>query len=376
MNHISIKKHFDLAVIILFLLILFAPPLKALLSSDKAWSETEKRKLASFPEISSSLDKLIGFPKKFEAYYNDHFGFRDYLIKRYHREMKKRFGITGTMKVITGKEGWYYFAEDYLLDDFRGMTPLKKNEIEKFRFKQHKKEKWLADQGIRYLYFIVPNKQTVYPEYLPDYFIKAKGKTRLVQLEEYLKQNYNEPVFNLYPYLYNAKKNFRLYDKTDTHWNDYGAYIAYKEIIKRISHWFPGEQFKTDYAFHESMRQGHAGDLTRMSCLSDSMNEMRPVLKNNKFCAESMDLDLKLDNFKPPSKVHLFMKGCKKSNLRAVVFRDSFFSALEPFFSENFKEIIYLLKGYDQEDMNQLLTYFHPDIVIEEKIERARFRRW
>ena len=53
-----------------------------------------------------------------------------------------------------------------------------------------------------------------------------------------------------------------------------------------------------------------------------------------------------------------------------LVFRDSFFEALEPYFSENFKEVIYLWKDYDQKNIEELLAVFKPDIVIEERGER------
>ena len=60
-------------------------------------------------------------------------------------------------------------------------------------------------------------------------------------------------------------------------------------------------------------------------------------------------------------------------NLKAVIFRDSFFVHLEPFFSENFREVVYLWKNYDQKNIEEIMTYFKPDVVIEETSERHLF---
>ncbi len=63
-------------------------------------------------------------------------------------------------------------------------------------------------------------------------------------------------------------------------------------------------------------------------------------------------------------------KACKSRRLKTIVFRDSFFEALEPYMTENFNEVIYLWKKYDQANVEELLRTFKPDIVIEERGER------
>jgi hypothetical protein len=68
-----------------------------------------------------------------------------------------------------------------------------------------------------------------------------------------------------------------------------------------------------------------------------------------------------------------FMKGCKDARLRALVFRDSCFYAIEPFFSENFNQVVYLWQTYDQKTVERLIEYLHPHIVIEEIGERDCF---
>ncbi len=298
MNKTFVQTIFETIVIVLFLTIICAPPVCCILSSHKKWwSNTEKRALASFPEIPFNSKTLLQFPKGFEDYYNDHFGFRDVLTRRYHREMKKRFGQSGIPEVITGKEGWYFYAADQLLDDFRGLLPLTEKQLNSWREDHVRKRNWLAKQGIHYLLVLVPDKQTIYPEYLPDYFRKAKGTTRIEQLMEYLKQDRDVTVLDLRPSLLNAKSEKRLYQKTDSHWNDYGAFVGYKEMMNRISQWFPKEQFKFDFYFHpDRVTERPGGDLVRMLGLHETIKEVWPLLKERHFCSQPLKLNIEMEN--------------------------------------------------------------------------------
>ncbi len=366
---------FDTAVIVLFLILIGAPPLGCILSSHEEWSHTEKRVLAPFPKVSLNYDTLRQLPRGVENYYNDHFGFRDALIRRYHREMKKRFGQSGVPNVITGKDDWYFYAGDLVLDDFRGLVPLTENQLISWREDLVRKRDWLARQGIRYLFVLVPDKQTIYPEYLPDYFQKAKGTTRIEQLVECLKQDPDSEILDLKPNLLAAKSEGRLYQKTDTHWNEYGAFVGYREIMHKLSNWFPREKFRLDFFFHrDRVTEQPGGDLTRMLGQSETIKERQPVLKERHFCAQPMELSVDVENWGRLKDTEPFMKGCQDAHLRALVFRDSFFVLLEPFFSENFQQVVYLWQDYDQKVAERLIDYFHPQLVIEERKERLAFR--
>jgi hypothetical protein len=83
-----------------------------------------------------------------------------------------------------------------------------------------------------------------------------------------------------------------------------------------------------------------------------------------------MRLNLEIRNFYNRKGTSAFKKGCKDANLRAVVFMDSFFNGLQPFFSENFQQVVYLWQFYDQETVERLIDYFHPHIIVEERVER------
>jgi alginate O-acetyltransferase complex protein AlgJ len=374
MNRTTIQTISEIVLILLFFTVIYAPPLTCILRPDEKWSNTEKRMLASFPEIPRNLKAISNFFKQFEDYYNDHFGFRDKLIHRYSREMEKRFGLSGVSNVMAGKEGWYFYAKDKILDDFRGITPLTEEQLVSWKTDFVRKKDWLAKQGIHYLFVLPPSKPTIYPEYLPDAFQNTKGVTHLEQLMDYLGKYPDVDIVNLKPEICKAKTKTQLFHKTDTHWNKYGAFVAYKEIINKISRLFPEHSFKYDFYFHDTLKEGLGGDLAGMLDLQETLREMNPELKERQYCAQPMELHLQLKDF--GKERDPIMKGCKDAKLRALVFRDSMFFALEPFFSENFNQVIYLWQSYDQKTVERMIEYFHPHIVIEERGERTCFREF
>jgi hypothetical protein len=86
---------------------------------------------------------------------------------------------------------------------------------------------------------IVPSPMTIYPELVPDYYKKGTGKTRYEQVKEGLVAA-GATVIDLRD-TFNEHKNdeMPLYYHLDSHWADYGAYLAYVELFDHISKKFP-----------------------------------------------------------------------------------------------------------------------------------------
>jgi alginate O-acetyltransferase complex protein AlgJ len=240
---------------------IYAPLIMSDFSSQTTWSSAEKRRLAEFPIFSLKLGTLTTFPSRFEAYFNDHFGYRNLFIRRYNRIMKKYFAKSPVPNVLIGKNNWLFFTESNLIDDFVGADPFTLEELETWRLNLENKRNWLANQGIRYLFVVAPNKQSIYPEYLPDYLQKDRGQTRLQQLLAYLNTHSDLPILDLSTVLTGEKKRHRIYHITDTHWNECGAYAAYRAIMDRVEKWFPYASFPKSKIIETKNIFGTGGDL-------------------------------------------------------------------------------------------------------------------
>ena len=56
---------------------------------------------------------------------------------------------------------------------------------------------------------------------------------------EYMKAHSTVELLDLRDALTRAKARHPVYYSTDSHWNDYGAYTGYVEIMRRISKYYP-----------------------------------------------------------------------------------------------------------------------------------------
>jgi hypothetical protein len=82
---------------------------------------------------------------------------------------------------------------------------------------------------------ICPNKHSIYPENLPYSYQNQGQKSQLNQIV-----SHDTSIINLIKTLRDSKKsNKELYYRWDTHWNQYGAYLAVKEIVHRLQNKFP-----------------------------------------------------------------------------------------------------------------------------------------
>ena len=74
----------------------------------------EKRALVTFPHFSVS--ELSSYPNKFEEYYRDNHIFREIFIQANNFIKYKIFKISGSPKVLIGKEGWLFYNGDEARD--------------------------------------------------------------------------------------------------------------------------------------------------------------------------------------------------------------------------------------------------------------------
>ncbi len=380
MKTLSIEKIFNALIIFMFLSLIFIPPSKMLLSPQVRWSQSEKRKLAELPQAPDSIHEIKNYFTQLDAYLRDHFGYRDFLITRYYREMSKRFGQTGLdSKVLQGKDGWYFFTAHNQLNDFLGKVPLPQDKLNAFITEHNQRYNWLASLGIEYLLMAPPGKHTIYPEYLPEEVQKMRGTTRFEQLINETADNPLPYLIDLHTPLREAKSTSQLYYKTDTHWNKHGAFVGFLSIVRALKERFPEEQFVTDFTFGEEYHVAcsevpKSCDLSRMAMRHNETSITFHTLKDFNQCARPRSFEhYHLSNYKRDRAKPSYAIGCQKRELTALVFRDSFFTEIQPFLSENFRHVVYLWKEYDQKNIEEIFDIYTPDVVIDAQVERKFF---
>lgn len=209
------------------------------ISLIKSVNIVENRKLNNFPKIK--FNNIAEFPKNFDSYFKDNFGFRNQLIRLHNYVMIKIFKISPIEKYILGKNEWLYYRAEvdgngYSIKDFRGLMKYKEKELFKICTALSDREKWCQNHNIEFIAIIPPTKVTIYPEFLPSYVNKVSLETRLDQLLKFMKNNCNFEIIDLREILQNQKgQMYNLYFKGGTHWNQLGAYFGYREIMNRLA---------------------------------------------------------------------------------------------------------------------------------------------
>lgn len=238
---------------------------------------TENRELANAPELS--LSSLSRFPKDYENFFGDHLGFRTTLIRMNNVLRVDLLGVSPVPSVILGRNSWMYYrsevlSDGYTFNDHMGTTPLSEAELKKLRECVERNHDIFSKNGIFYLAVIVPNKNTIYEEYLPADLKKFNAKTRLDQFTEYMKTHSSVKILDLRGPLLEAKKQHPIYYKTDSHWNDYGAYVGYRQIMNEFSTAFGGGGLLSIKDGAVSVHKSSpAGDLAQMLLMEDLLQE-------------------------------------------------------------------------------------------------------
>ena len=332
-------------------------------------SSVEKRTLAHLPALPKSRKELQQFPSAFENYYKDHFGFREWLVSLYNMA-KYKLGDSPSDNVIRGREGWLFLGGDKYkfadpIGDYRNINTYTIDELHEFSAGLEAKYYWLKEKGIRYVFTIAPNKHTIYPEYLPSYIKKARDNSAYDQIVSYAQQYTEVPVVDLRPALLTQKNSRRLlYFRTGTHWNAFGANFAQYELAKAVAKFFPEQIMPILYKKIDfSLVKRPGVDLANFIGMQKNFVEEEPSLKIPT-CSEKVGFDVVISR-------QPFSTSCEKSELKALIFRDSFFTAVQPFFSEYFNSATYVWKRIDFATLQKFVNKEKPDVVIEEWVERT-----
>lgn len=329
-------------------------------------SEKEKRNLATKPYLFVDNRLNENFFTEYSAYFNDRIGGRQKLISLNAKMKYDVFRANFYNKLaIKGKHNWYFFInklEGNNISDFNKTNLFNEEQIKDFSNNVKKTVEWCNEQNIPCVFLICPNKHSVYEEFYP--FKRPKGITRTDQITEVFEKLH---IFYIFPrdFLISQKSefDFPLYIETDSHWNSQGAYLSSTLLRKKIEMLFPNIKFpqieyKTELAYGLS-----PSDLPPILGIKEQNNtqvQILPIDHNN------TDYYTYLKNDEMDG-VHT--QGTDKNLPRALIYRDSFFRALEPFVSPLFSEAEYICKQFDESDKEYVLQY-KPDIIIFEAVER------
>ena len=142
---------------------------------------------------------------------------------------------TVARKVVVGKNGRLFLDYDtnQIMAQQTGVLRFEPEELDRWRTLLEERTAWLAERGACYLFLVVPDAASVFPADLPD-DLRPVATRPLVQLQEHLRAS-GSPAELLYP-LEQLQSDGRheTYPKTETHWTEWGAFLAYRMLVERL----------------------------------------------------------------------------------------------------------------------------------------------
>lgn len=369
----------DLVITIGFLVAITAPSAAMLVARNEGEIvTTEQRRAAPFPELTfrrigpiSWLKSycLQKFPHSFECWYDDRVGFRRPLIRAYN--LAKVFGLTVENRialgeaahggVTVGRDGWLFLAGGKMEADFRRTDPFSTEGLACWRRYLTERRDRLAAANIGYACLAAPNQQTIYAEFMPRSMTRADRPSRLDQLAAETARDPKLPFIDLRSELTAGKRSFPTYHQTVTHWNDYGAFLAYERVMGELGKSLPGLRAVPLEAFDVRLEKVvNFGDMSRALNAPIDYEQilvtLEPRSPRRAVCETLRDVPgeeiRKTTNYEVPSG-------------RLLVFHDSFMDSVRPYLSEHFREVYY----YRRFSAAAIVEH-RPDFVLEEFAER------
>ncbi len=270
-------------------------------------------------------------------------------------------------RVIDTKNEWKFLGNEFsnVLSESIGLINSSKEEIEAIKKVLIERNNWCEANGIKFYLAVPPNKHTIYGNKIP--IKKSAKKTKMQQLDS-LCQTIGVKYINLgekFP----STSTRQLYYKTDTHWNDYAGFYAYKAAMENIKKDFKDTNF-IDFELsdmEEEILDLNIGDLNVMLMQRKSEDFVNLKFKNTQtYVRLENQLEAPKDYYKNPATYEARSKS-ETNDLKLLVLHDSYFAYFSNYFAANFGKTVSIWNfKFDKE----LILKEKPDILFHEILER------
>ncbi len=357
----SLPRTCDRLLVAAFVLAISLPLVATVAGRDDTTSVEEHRTTAPWPALPHDLASLAAWPDAFTKAFADRFVFRGALVQAQAHVRAHWLASSPTADVWLGRDGWLFYGTDGAVEDATGARPFTVDELADWRDTLQHTQDWLDARGIDYLFVIAPDKHWIYPGELPE-GLHRQGPSRVDQLITELDQRTSVRFVDLRVPLRQAALDRLVYHRTDTHWNDRGAYEAYREILERVGP--PLGVVPVPAADLERRAVARGGlDLARMLGLGSTLIEDDLQLQPQPGLARVVEPA----DAEPGLMYPRVVTTGAPTGPRALVFRDSFGSAVIPFLAPHFSRAVFVWQNnFDP----ALVEAERPDVVVQEWVTR------
>jgi alginate O-acetyltransferase complex protein AlgJ len=238
-------------------------------------------------------------------------------------------------KVVEGRGGRLFLANDdnHAFEQYTGERLLEDWKLEFWGKVLAARSRSLRSLGIQYVFLVAPDSHPVHPDLLPP-GVKAAPERPVDQLMGYV-DRHRIPVPFVYPLeelRAEQRRGRTVYPDTDSHWNDFGGFVAYESVMDRIERVVPVRRVtEPEVIFYDVVVEGDLGfklDPVRSSAYATAAirHPSARLLEDNRI----------------EGKGGLVVTECPAAPpVTCVLFGDSYTYALLKYLSESFRRLVF-----------------------------------
>lgn len=247
-------------------------------------------------------------------------------------------------QVLLGKDDWLFYKtqlDGHPLWDYMGINHFTEDELAAMAANlTQMRDYFEKERGIDFYLIALPNKEIIYEEYMPDTIARVNEVSRGEQVAEYMWANTDLVYVFPKQALTESKEQYQVYYKTDTHWNQIGAFVGMQEIFREAY----GTHADIDSVVFRVDSETFSGDLATIA----GVNDQYAIDTVYAFERESADPAQYRDEV-------------------ALVVGDSFSGFLSAIAKGYYKEVYWI---YTKEFTMDMVEEYQPDVIIWETVER------
>lgn len=230
----ALERNYQKTLALFFLSVLAMTFLGSFVSYDPYHENFQENRVLAKPPCFREILDFKNFTKKTDAYFSDNFGLRKILL-RYFFFFKMKILRSDLNQRLIGNDGWMFLREE--IPDYMRTNLFTKKELDRISNNLSALEQYYRKRNILFAFLSVPDKHSIYPEFMPAYLSILSPQNRIDQLMAAIDSKRPGLIIDVRDELVEQKnKGYTVYYPWGTHWTALGALIAWEKIEKVISH--------------------------------------------------------------------------------------------------------------------------------------------
>lgn len=275
-------------------------------------------------------------------------------------------GEIASSQVICGNNGWMFYKspnDGNSMADYEGTNRYTEKELNNMLEITLATQREAEERGIHFEILVPPNKENVYPEYMPKQYNHAPVSSTDI-LVECLRDGgvrICSPKTELIDYSNRAQ----IYYSFDSHWNQLGGYIGVRTALKEWGIDYPdlSERRIDTSLLKDCYHDSAVDDLARMAGLLSFFDNEKEYIEEGTLLPDWVKYGEEQNN----GNLSVFLNKEAEIDNTVLLIGDSFRTALIPALREIFSRVYVIHRSSFRGEM---LNTIQPDYLLMEYVER------